>query len=178
MYPRQEATYRTPRVAALILIAALTACALAFAVGSALAAPSPDTSITAGPSGTYRSGSAEFTLSSSAGGATFECSLDGAPFEACSSQPTFEVANGSHRLEARAVLAGSPDTTPAVRTWWADASFQNGNFETAPGGWTSQGFTVPGFGWSGGTLQVVDGGLAGGRRRAASRPRAPRRPPS
>ena len=164
MYPRQEATYRTPRVAALILIAALTACALAFAVGSALAAPSPDTSITAGPSGTYRSGSAEFTLSSSAGGATFECSLDGAPFEACSSQPTFEVANGSHRLEARAVLAGSPDTTPAVRTWWADASFQNGNFETAPGGWTSQGFTVPGFGWSGGTLQVVDGGLAGGKK--------------
>ena len=102
---RQEATHRKPRVRALILFAALTACALAFAVGSALAAPSPDTSITAGPSGTYRSGSAQFTLSSPTGGATFECSLDGAPFEACSSQPSFEVANGSHRVEARAVLA-------------------------------------------------------------------------
>ncbi len=31
-------------------------------------------------------------------------------------------------------------------------------------GWTSQGFTVPGFGWSGGTLQVVDGGLTGGKK--------------
>ena len=164
---RQEATHRTPRVAALTLLAALTACALAFAVGSALAAGAPDTSITAGPSGTYRSGSAQFSLSSATGGATFECSLDGGAFEPCSSQPTFEVSNGSHRLEARAVApgtGGAPDATPAVRTWWADASFQNGNFETAPGGWTSQGFTVPGFGSSAGTLQVVDGGLAGGKK--------------
>ena len=51
-----------------------------------------------------------------------------------------------------------------MRTWWADASFQNGNFETPSGGWTSQGYTVPGFGWSGGTLQVVDGGLTGGKK--------------
>ena len=157
--------HRKPRVAALILLAALTACALAFAVGSALAATAPDTAITAGPSGTYRSGAAPFTLSSAAGGASFECSLDGAAFEPCSSQPTFEVANGSHRLEARAVTAGGgPDPSPAVRTWWADASFQNGNFETPSGGWTSQGYTVPGFGWSGGTLQVVDGGLTGGKK--------------
>ena len=147
-----------------MLLAALTACALAFAVGSALAAGAPDTSITAGPSGTYRSGTAPFTLSSATSGATFECSLDGAAFEPCTSQPSFEVANGSHRLEARAVSAGSPDPTPAVRTWWADASFQNGNFETPAGGWTSQGYTVPGFGWSGGTLQVVDGGLTGGKK--------------
>ncbi len=150
-----------------MLLAALTACALALAVGSALAAGAPDTSITAGPSGTYRSGSAQFTLSSGTGGATFECSLDGGAFEPCSSQPSFEVANGSHRLEARAVspgASGTPDPTPAARTWWADASFQNGNFETPAAGWTSQGYTVPGFGWSGGTLQVVAGGLAGSKK--------------
>ena len=87
-----------------------------------------------------------------------------AAFEPCSSSPSYEVANGSHRLEARATSVQGTDATPAVRTWWADASFQNGNFETATAGWTSQGFTVPGFGWSGGTLQVVDGGLSGGKK--------------
>jgi hypothetical protein len=71
-YLRQEATHHTSRLAALAATAVLTVCALAFAVAGALAANPPDTSITGGPSGTYRSGSAPFTLDASNSGVSYE----------------------------------------------------------------------------------------------------------
>ena len=53
-------------------------------------------------------------------GASFECRLDGAAWGACE-QFYFNLADGPHRLEARAVDdAGRADPTPAVRNWRID----------------------------------------------------------
>ncbi len=124
----------------------------------------PDTTISSGPAGTYRSGSADFALSASETGSAFECRLDRGAFAACGATPTFHVANGRHELDVRAVdPAGNADASPATRTWWADALLQNGNFETALAGWTTQGggYTVPGWKSSLGTLSLVSGGNTG-----------------
>ena len=124
----------------------------------------PDTTIDTGPSGTHRSGSADFAFSASEAGASFECRLDGGAFSACGSAPTFHVANGRHELEVRALdAAGNADATPSRRGWWADALLQNGNFETPLAGWTTQGggYAVPAWKSSLGTLSLVSGGIAG-----------------
>ena len=124
----------------------------------------PDTTIETGPSGTHRSGSADFAFSASEAGASFECRLDGGAFSACGSAPTFHVANGRHELEVRALdAAGNADATPSRRGWWADALLQNGNFETPLAGWTTQGggYAVPAWKSSLGTLSLVSGGIAG-----------------
>ena len=144
-HPRQDATHSSVRaiVVALTLISVLIASALAAV--SAGAATTPETAIDSGPPGTYRWGTAQFSLSSPAGGASFECRLDSGVWAACTAHPSFEVANGSHRLEVRAVAAGQTDPTPAEHTWWADATIQNGNFETEGDGWLQQGFTMPGW---------------------------------
>ena len=85
--------------------------------------------------------------------------------------PAFEVANGAHKLEVRAVKAGEPDPTPAEREWWADATIQNGNFETATGnGWLQQGYQVAGWNRSSSTDLSVAGGAGGG---TAGRPPPP-----
>ena len=124
----------------------------------------PDTTIETGPSGTHRSGTADFAFSASEAGASFECRLDGGAFSACGSTPTFHVANGRHELEVRALdAAGNADATPSRRGWWADALLQNGNFETPLAGWTTQGggYAVPAWKSSLGTLSLVSGGIAG-----------------
>ncbi len=146
---------------ALTLISVLVASALVAV--SAGAATTPETAIDAGPSGTYRSGSAQFSLSSPSPGAHFECRLDSGAWAACSANPAFEVANGSHTLEVRATVGNQTDPTPAERTWWADATVQNGNFETAGDGWLQQGYVIPGWKTdsSNTTLSVVSGGAGG-----------------
>ena len=124
----------------------------------------PDTTIATGPSGTYRSGSADFGFSASEPGAGFECRLDGGAFTACGSAATFHVPNGRHTLEVRAVdTEGNADPTPASRSWWADGLLQNGNFETSLTGWSDQGggYAVAGWKSSLGTLSLVGGGTAG-----------------
>ncbi len=162
-HPRQDATHSKVRaiVVALTLISVLIASALAAV--SAGAATTPETSIDGGPAGTYRWGTAQFSLSSPATGAGFECRLDAGVWETCSAHPSFEVANGSHTLGVRAVAAGQTDPTPAERTWWADATIHNGNFETAGDGWLQQGFTMPGWKTdsSNTALSVVSGGPGG-----------------
>ncbi len=162
-HPRQDATHSSVRaiVIALTLISVLVASALVAV--SAGAATTPETAIDSGPSGTYRWGSAQFSLSSPTGGATFECRLDSAAWATCSAHPSFEVANGSHSLEVRAVHAGQTDPTPAEHTWWADATIQNGNFETEGDGWLQQGFTMPGWKTDSSNigLSVVSGGPGG-----------------
>ncbi|HET6166547.1 MAG TPA: FG-GAP-like repeat-containing protein [Marmoricola sp.] len=79
----------------------------------------PDTSITAGPTGTIDDPTPTFGFSSSEAGATLECSVDGAAFGPCQSPYTTGLlGNGSHTFEARATdAAGNTDPTPATRTF-------------------------------------------------------------
>jgi hypothetical protein len=124
----------------------------------------PDTTISSGPTGTYRSGTADFAVSATEAGSTFECRLDSGAFGACDATPTFHAANGKHQLEVRAVdAAGNADASPATRGWWADATLQNGNFETPLAGWTTQGggYAVPAWKPASGALSLVSGGNTG-----------------
>ncbi|MBL8916117.1 MAG: OmpA family protein [Archangium sp.] len=79
----------------------------------------PDTVITSAPPALTNSGSATFNFAADRMGATFECSLDGAAFTACTPS-TLMVADGTHRLEVRAVSNGVVDPSPAVATWTVD----------------------------------------------------------
>lgn len=80
---------------------------------------SPQTEITAGPSGRVLTRSASFEFTSSASSATFECSLDGAAFSACSSpQPYSGLSSGEHSFGVRSKSPGGvTDPTPATRTF-------------------------------------------------------------
>ena len=82
----------------------------------------PETSITAGPSGTISTTSASFSLAASEGGSTFECSLDGGAFAACASPVTYDgLAEGQHTFGTRATdPAGNTDVTPEGRTFVVD----------------------------------------------------------
>jgi hypothetical protein len=79
----------------------------------------PDTTITAGPSGTVASSGATFQFSSSEAGSTFSCSLDGAPYTTCTSPQDYSaLGDGSHTFAVRATdPAGLTDPSPASRTW-------------------------------------------------------------
>jgi hypothetical protein len=78
----------------------------------------PETTITAGPTGTVTSSSATFQFSASEP-TTFECSLDTSAFSACSSPTTYTgLGAGSHTFQLRATdTAGNTDPTPAQQTW-------------------------------------------------------------
>ena len=72
----------------------------------------PDTTITAGPSGTVASTSATFTYTSTEAGSTFQCQIDGGGFGACPASYT-GLGQGSHTFSVRAVdAAGNIDATP------------------------------------------------------------------
>jgi chitodextrinase len=79
----------------------------------------PETSITAGPSGTVTAGTASFEFGSSKAGSRFECALDGAPYAECASPRSYAgLGLGAHSFSVRAIdPAGNPDPTPAVRSW-------------------------------------------------------------
>jgi 3-phytase len=79
----------------------------------------PNTSITAGPSGTVTAREASVSFSSSEANSTFQCRLDGAAYATCSSPTTVTgLADGNHTFDVRAIDAsGNVDTTPASRTW-------------------------------------------------------------
>jgi glucose/arabinose dehydrogenase len=79
----------------------------------------PDTTITAGPSGTVSTGAASFEFSSNEQGSSFECRLDGGAWAGCTSPRTLaNLADGSHSFDVRATdQAGNVDATPASRTW-------------------------------------------------------------
>jgi PKD repeat protein len=78
----------------------------------------PETTITAGPSGTTDDSSAllEFTASEPS---SFECSLDSGPFAICSSPAFYAgLSEGAHTFRVRATdAAGNTDPTPAERSW-------------------------------------------------------------
>ena len=79
-------------------------------------ASAPDTSISAGPSGTTTATSASLSFASSESGSTFECRLDGSAWGACSSPKAYTgLASGSHSFEVRAIdAAGNVDATPGL----------------------------------------------------------------
>jgi large repetitive protein len=82
----------------------------------------PDTSITAGPTGTVTATSASFSFSATEAGSSYQCALDSAAFAACSSPKSYSVATGSHTFRVRALdAAGNSDATPATRTWTVQA---------------------------------------------------------
>jgi hypothetical protein len=79
----------------------------------------PDTTITAGPSGTVTATDATFEFAASENGSTFECRLDSAAFAPCTSPKTYDgLATGSHTFEVRATDGSdNEDPTPATRSW-------------------------------------------------------------
>jgi dienelactone hydrolase len=78
----------------------------------------PNTTITAGPSGTVPTGDATFEFTSSQPG-TIECKLDAGAFAPCTSPTSYTgLGAGSHTFSVRAIdPAGNVDGTPATRTW-------------------------------------------------------------
>ncbi len=84
----------------------------------------PQTTITAGPSGITTSPAASFVFTASEPGSTFECSLDEAAFSPCTSPTSFsDLIEGSHRFRARATGPdGDIDPSPAERHWVVDSN--------------------------------------------------------
>jgi uncharacterized repeat protein (TIGR01451 family) len=79
----------------------------------------PQTTITAGPSGTVTSSSATFSFVADEQAASFECSFQGAAFTSCPSPMTYAgLGDGVYEFRVRAVdPALNRDATPAVRTF-------------------------------------------------------------
>ena len=126
----------------------------------------PETSLTAGPSGIARSAIARFSFAATETGSTFQCKLDDGIFTACRSGEALHVANGRHTLAVRAIdPAGNVDGTPVTRTWWADATLQNGLFEADPRGWAIQKIPTPGWAPYQGTVTILPGGISGNKAR-------------
>jgi subtilisin family serine protease len=82
----------------------------------------PDTSITAGPSGTISSSSASFSFSATEAGSSFECKLDAGSWIACSSPKELTgLSEGSHTFSVRAKdAAGNTDASEATRSFTID----------------------------------------------------------
>jgi hypothetical protein len=79
----------------------------------------PDTTITAGPSGSVTPKAVSFTFAASEAGASLECSLDGSPYAGCSSPKAYPtIARGAHTFRVRATDSrGNVDPTPAERAF-------------------------------------------------------------
>jgi hypothetical protein len=82
----------------------------------------PDTTITAGPSGSTSQTAASFSFTSTKVGSTFQCRLDLGPTTSCTSPATYTgLADGSHTFTVTATdSVGNVDPTPASRTWTVD----------------------------------------------------------
>ncbi len=106
----------------------------------------PETTITAGPTGSTSTTGATFSFTSESG-ATFQCSLDGASFAPCTSPTTYQsLAAGDHRFEVRATdAAGNVDATPATQAWTITPPPPPSGYCAAPavtGAWTGAGRTI------------------------------------
>ena len=82
----------------------------------------PDTTITAGPSGSITDTAATFTFAATEAGSSFQCPLDGAAFGACSgpgdSHTAGGLAAGGHIFAVRAIdPVGNVDPSPAEQSF-------------------------------------------------------------
>ncbi len=79
----------------------------------------PDTTITAGPTGTTSDNTPTFSFTATEAGSTFACRVDAAAFAACTTPFTTGVlADGAHTFEVRATdAAGNTDPTPAAQSF-------------------------------------------------------------
>ena len=126
----------------------------------------PDTSITAGPTGTVVQTSATFGFTATDATATFQCSLDGAAYATCASPATYSgLADGMHTFAVRALDAvGNVDSTPASRTWSIDTTAPNTSISSGPQSVTTQATATFAFSATegGSTFQCkLDGGPYG-----------------
>ncbi len=82
----------------------------------------PNTTITAGPSGSVNSSSASFSFTSNEPGSTFECRIDGGSYSSCTSPQMYTgLADGMHTFDVHAIdAATNVAATPASRTWTVD----------------------------------------------------------
>jgi hypothetical protein len=87
-------------------------------------ATAPQTSITAGPSGTIADPTPSFRFASNDPGATFQCRVDGGAFASCTSpRTTPELADGAHVFRVRARdRATNLDPSPAARPFTVDTT--------------------------------------------------------
>jgi Ricin-type beta-trefoil lectin domain-like len=77
----------------------------------------PDTTISAGPTGTVLP-DVSFSFTATEAGASFECSLDAGAYAACTSPKAYSaLAEGSHSFRVRAVGVAGTDETPAERSF-------------------------------------------------------------
>jgi uncharacterized repeat protein (TIGR01451 family) len=79
----------------------------------------PDTTITAGPTGTTADSTPTFSFTATEAGSTFQCRVDGGAWVSCASPfTTAALADGAHTFEVRATdAAGNTDATPASRSF-------------------------------------------------------------
>ena len=96
----------------------------------------PDTTITAGPSGTVASTAASFAFASNDATATFECRVDGAAYAACTSPVSLSgLGQGAHQFDVRARdAAGNVDASPASRDWSVDTVAPQTSIASGPSG--------------------------------------------
>ncbi len=87
--------------------------------GQPVDAEPPETTLTAGPSGTTRLTEATFGFSASEPGSSFECRLDGGSWTSCTSPARYtDLRGGAHSFGVRARdRAGNVDPSPARREW-------------------------------------------------------------
>jgi hypothetical protein len=117
--------------------------------GAAQPRPTPDTHIlrrnsfastTIGGAGAVSGprNSASFALQSPTAGTTFQCALDKAHFKKCGSVVSYDLAPGfSHTFQARSVVNGTVDPTPAVERFTIDAKPPNTSLASGPQGSTN-----------------------------------------
>jgi hypothetical protein len=108
----------------------------------------PETTITAGPSGSTASTTASFSFSSSESGSTFQCSLDGGAYQPCTNPTTYQsLAATDHQFEVRAIdAAGNVDPTPAPRSWTVTPPPPSTGYcasTAVTNAWTGTGTTIP-----------------------------------
>jgi hypothetical protein len=82
----------------------------------------PQTTITAGPSGTTADSTPTFRFASSLTGSTFKCRFDAHAFAPCSGPgarhtPASPLASGAHTFAVAASKSGAADPTPATRSF-------------------------------------------------------------
>ncbi len=115
----------------------------------------PDTQITDKPALLLNATSASFSFTGDdtggSGVASFECRIDSNAPEAwatCTSpKPYLDLAEGSHKFEARAVdNAGNADGTPAVYSWTVDLTPPTVSVDSGPSGLTNDSTPTFGFG--------------------------------